>query len=87
MGSRGGPVSDGRKFPLWSFVFLVLLAFALSGAALLVASNEVNASQARWCSTLVTLDNADRHAPPPATQFGRQLVSDFRTLRRAFGCG
>jgi len=47
----------------------------------------VSSSQHRWCTTLVTLDNADMHAPPPTSKFGRQLVVDFHNLRIHFGCG
>ena len=79
-------MSDSRRFPLWSFVFLVLLSFVLAGSALVLAGNEVSASQHRWCKALVTLDNADHHAPP-TTQPGRNLFADFHDLRVQFGCG
>lgn len=70
-----------------SFVVLVLISVVLSGAALVIASREVAASQHRWCAALVTLDTADRHAPPPATRAGRNLFADFHSLRMEFGCG
>jgi len=59
-----------------SFVVLVLISVVLSGAALVIASREVAASQHRWCAALVTLDRA-----------GRNLFADFHSLRMEFGCG
>lgn len=65
----------------------LLVLTLITGAANLWASYaEVQASQHRWCSTLVTLDTADQHAPKPTSAFGRNLVADFRNLRQEF-CG
>lgn len=62
--------------------FLVAIAFSVG-----YTTWSVNSSQHRWCSALVTLDAADQHAPPPASKFGRQLVTDFHALKLQFGCG
>lgn len=64
--------------------FLVL-SFAASGAGTYASYAEVQASQHRWCSVLVTLDQADSKSKP-TTQTGRNLFADFHNLRRDF-CG
>jgi hypothetical protein len=65
----------------------LLILTLITGAGNLLASYlDVQASQHRWCSTLVTLDDADQHAPPPTSPFGRHLVADFHNLRQEF-CG
>ena len=63
---------------------LLVLVLIVGGANLLASYLEVQASQHRWCATLVTLDLADQHAPKPGTTFGRRLVADFHNLRRNF---
>jgi hypothetical protein len=69
------------------------IAIIVAGVLLALATNvayttwSVDTSQHRWCAALVTLDNADRAAPKPASKFGRQLVADFHALRLSFGCG
>jgi hypothetical protein len=76
-------VSRGARLAAAGLLILTLIV----GAGNLLASYlQVQASQHRWCSTLVTLDEADQHAPKPATAFGRNLVADFHNLRQEF-CG
>lgn len=65
---------------------LLVLVLIVGAANLLASYLEVQASQHRWCATLVTLDLADHHAPEPTTTFGRRLVADFHNLRQNF-CG
>lgn len=65
---------------------LLVLTLVVGAANLLAGYLEVQASQHRWCSTLVTLDDADQHAPKPSTAYGQHLVADFHNLRQEF-CG
>lgn len=67
-------------------VGLLILTLIVGAGNLLAAYLEVQASQHRWCSTLVTLDDADEHAPPPTSPFAKHLVTDFHNLRQEF-CG
>lgn len=60
-----------------------VVALVLNGAFTVWTVSE---SQHRWCSTITTLDKADRKAPKPTSQFGRNLVADFHRLRSEFGC-
>lgn len=74
--------------PIMRAVALVVIAVVLAlGMNAAYTTWVVSTSQHRWCTTLVTLDNADEHAPPPTSKFGRQLVADFHNLRESFGCG
>ena len=66
---------------------LLVLVLVMGAANLLASYLQVQASQRKWCATLVTLDDAGQHAPPPASAFGRNLVTDFHDLRQQFGCG
>ena len=66
---------------------LLVLTLVMGAANLWASYLQVQASQRKWCSTLVALDNADQHAPPPTSAFGRHLVTDFHDLRQQFGCG
>ena len=72
--------------PMKAVAALLVLTLIVGAANLWASYLEVQASQHRWCSTLVTLDNADQHAPKPTSAFGRNLVDDFHNLRRGF-CG
>ena len=67
-------------------VGLLVLTLIVGAANLLASYLQVQGSQHRWCSTLVTLDDADEHAPPPTSPFGEHLVTDFHNLRQEF-CG
>lgn len=66
---------------------LLLLTLVVGGANLVATYQQVHASQHKWCAILVTLDEADQHAPPPTSAFGRRLVADFHNLRGQYGCG
>jgi hypothetical protein len=85
-----GPVLPGPRppSPIARAVALVVTAVVIALAMNVAYTTwSVTESQKRWCHTLITLDNADQHAPAPTTKFGRQLVTDFHHLRLAYGCG
>jgi hypothetical protein len=74
--------------PIMRAVALVIVAVVIAlGMNVAYTTWVVTQSQHRWCTTLITLDNADHHASPPTSKFGRQLVTDFHNLRFAYGCG
>lgn len=71
----------------------ILVCVLVMGVADLAASWVItNASQHRWCSTLITLDNADQSAEKaPASEkpkgaYSFALIRDFHNLRDEF-CG
>ena len=68
-------------------VGLLILTLIVGAGNLLASYLEVQASQHRWCSTLVTLDDADEHAPAGRRRrIAEHLVTDFHNLRQEF-CG
>jgi hypothetical protein len=75
-----------KMTPMRAMGGLVALTLVVGGGNLWASYSQVQASQHRWCSVLVTLDDADMHAPKPTTAFGRNLVDDFHGLRQEF-CG
>lgn len=81
---RGAEKARRDSRPMVIMIASFVVAILLNGSFTVWSVQE---SQHRWCNTVVTLDNADRHAPAPTSQFGRNLVADFRQLRSAFGCG
>ena len=74
-------------------VVLTLVIVALAGVNLLFTARFVNENNHKWCSALVTLDDADQaalKAPPaqkPKGAYSFALISDFHQLRRELGCG
>lgn len=68
-------------------VCLFLINLVLIGSAYLLISRQVADQQQRWCAVLSTIDQADQHAPPPRTLYGRRLAADFHNLRGEFRCG
>ena len=74
-------------------VAFILVCVLIMGAANLLASWQITqASNHKWCATLITLDNADQKAEkaPPADRpkgaYSMQLIQDFHQLRDEF-CG
>lgn len=70
-----------------SLAVLIVLLIIFTFVNLWWTSHIARSEQQKWCGLLITLDNADKHAPPPKTTFGRELVKDFSDLRHGFGCG
>lgn len=89
-GERGGrgEHGSGTAKQLRSLAVIVLILMAFTGANVYWTSQIAKGEGQKWCSLLITLDNADQHQKvPPQTQFGKNLVTDFRELRRGFDCG
>lgn len=76
-----------KQGQLRSLAVLVVLLISFTAANLYWTSRIVQSDQKKWCDLLVTLDNADHHAPPPKTKFGQRLILDFHILRENHGCG
>jgi len=72
---------------------LLVLTLITGGANLAATYQQVHASEAKWCATIGTLDNADQaaeHAPPaqrPKGAYSLALIRDFHQLRQSLGCG
>ena len=73
----------------YAFVVLAALMFLLAGANLLFTATQVNAEQSKWCSLIVTLDQANAVAPkrPAAGTFTAAFVAEIHELRQSLGCG
>jgi hypothetical protein len=87
-GDRGMPAGQRR-----AIIYLFAVAFFIGGANLLFTSHEIGQNNAKWCATIITLDNADQaaeHAPPsqkPHGAYSDALIRDFHVLRGQLGCG
>lgn len=73
----------------YAFVVLALLMFLLAGANLLFTTAQVGSEQAKWCSLIVTLDQANAAAPkrPVRGTFTAAFVAEIHDLRQSLGCG
>jgi hypothetical protein len=72
--------------PSWYAVLAVVLSSATAGAIALVVALHANAeSDRKWCSVVVTLDDAWTETPP-TTPAGVNLARDFAQLRRHLDC-
>jgi hypothetical protein len=82
-GERGLSRIQGR-----AVVILFLLAVLIGAAGLFWTSHEVSAQQGKWCSLIVTLDQANAAAPkkPAAGTFTAEFVAEIRGLRQSLGC-
>lgn len=69
--------------------YMVAIAFTStligSGASLAVAWRANEESDKKWCSVVVTLDNA-WHEAPPTTKSGKNLAADISALRKSLHC-
>jgi hypothetical protein len=83
-GERGLSRIQGR-----AVVVLFLIAALIGVGNLFWTSRAVNAEQGKWCSLIVTLDQANAAAPkkPAAGTFTAALVGEIHGLRQALGCG
>lgn len=89
-GEQGAAGGEGGRLPRVqsrAVVVLFLLNTALIVVAYLFISHQAQVNERKWCTTLVTLDQADQRAPKPTSEFGRKLVADFHQLRGSLGCG
>lgn len=90
------PITPGARRAV---VMLFLLTVALAAANLFWTAHEVKVSaaaerrqaaaeQAKWCSLIVTLDQADAAAPkkPAPGTFTAAFVSEIHDLRQSLGC-
>lgn len=84
-----------RVWYAMTVTFVVTIAFA--GASVLYANHAAERaaeraeqidreSNRRWCTLLVTMDEAYR-ASPPATPAGKTMAAEVTRLRAEFGCG
>jgi hypothetical protein len=82
-GERGLSRIQGR-----AVVVLFLIAALIGIGNLFWTGHSVNAEQGKWCSLIVTLDQANAAAPkkPAAGTFTAALVSEIHQLRQELGC-
>lgn len=72
--------------PSWYTVAAMLASSIVTASVALVVALHVNAeSDRKWCSVVVTLDDAWTQTPP-TTPAGRNLARDFHELRRRLDC-
>lgn len=69
-----------------SLVALVIGLVGLGAFLAIYTRNSIDASDRKWCTTLTTLNDANKQAPPQGT-YGVELAKDFRQLRGSFRCG
>jgi hypothetical protein len=101
-GERGLSQLQGRAVIVLFAIAVVLGVFNLfwtshsvgvSAAAtarvLAAQQRQAAAEQAKWCSLIVTLDQANAAAPkkPAAGTFTAAFVAEIRELRKSLGCG
>lgn len=72
--------------PAWyALAVIVLSTLTMALLAIGIAQHTARESERKWCSIVVTLDDAYRQTPPSST-VGRQLAADMAQLRRDLGC-
>ncbi len=83
-----------RVWYAMTVTFVVTIAFA--GASVLYANHAADQavqrsvetdreSNRRWCTLLVTMDEAYRESPP-STEAGKTMAAEVTRLRAEFGC-
>lgn len=75
----------------YSFIFLVVLSFALAIGAALISLSAVNDSQHKWCqvvNTIVAIPVPQPANPKadPSRQRAWEFYTEFVILKRSLGC-
>lgn len=75
--------------PAVRFGYAVVVAFiacaAIAAASVFYAAHVQRESDRKWCSLVITMDDAYRQTPP-TTAPGKNLAASIAELRRKLGC-
>lgn len=70
------------------YVLIALYAsmFVLSAVSVVVSARGQDQNNRRWCGVLRVYHEASQNNPPPATQYGKDILAQLEVLFQDFHC-
>ena len=70
---------------LYTLILLFFTVIVIGINSIWYANHVAQQNNRKWCSLVVTMDDAYRQQPPTSPT-GRKVAADMAALRRQFGC-